>query len=139
MRVRTASWYETRIKYQKTMEDGSEKVVNELYVVDALSCTEAETSIIDEMSCYISGDSAVTSAKKTNYGEIFFSDLIDDDKWYKAKLQFITIDEKSEKEKDNNHLRRYLRHYLCNRGIPFPSQRKRVSRRRVFRIVFRAE
>lgn len=50
MRVRTASWYETRIKYQKTMEDGSEKVVNELYVVDALSCTEAETSIIDEMS-----------------------------------------------------------------------------------------
>ena len=79
MRVRTASWYETRIKYQKTMEDGSEKVVNELYVVDALSCTEAEKSIIDEMSCYISGDSAVTSVKKTNYGEIFLSDLDDDD------------------------------------------------------------
>ena len=102
MRAREESWYETRIKYQKTMEDGSEKVVNELYVVDALSCTEAETSIIDEMSCYISGDSAVTSAKKTNYGEIFFSDLDDDDKWYKAKLQFITIDEKSDKEKRSN-------------------------------------
>ena len=102
MRAREASWYETRIKYQKTMEDGSEKVVNELYVVDALSCTEAETSIIEEMSCYISGDSAVTSAKKTNYGEIFFSDLDDDDKWYKAKLQFITIDEKSVKEKRSN-------------------------------------
>ena len=102
MRVRNASGDETRIKYQKTMEDGSEKVVNERYVVDALSCTEAETSIIDEMSCYISGDSAVTSAKKTNYGEIFFSDLDDDDKWYNAKLQFITIDEKSEKEKRSN-------------------------------------
>lgn len=102
MRARAASWYETRIKYQKTMEDGSEKVVNELYVVDALSCTEAETSIIGEMSCCISGDSAVTSAKKTNYGDIFFSDLDDDDKWYKAKLQFITIDEKSEKEKRSN-------------------------------------
>jgi hypothetical protein len=102
MRTRTASWYETRIKYQKTMEDGSEKVVNELYVVDALSCTEAETSVIEEMSCYISGDSAVTSAKKTNYGEIFFSDNSEDDKWYAAKLQFITIDEKSEKEKRSN-------------------------------------
>lgn len=102
MRVRTASWYETRIKYQKIMENGSEKVVNELYVVDALSFTEAETSIIEEMSCYISGDSAVTSAKKTNYNEIFFSDLDDDDKWYKAKLQIITIDEKSEKEKRSN-------------------------------------
>lgn len=101
MRARTASWYETRIKYKKTMADGSEKVVNELYVVDALSCTEAETSVIEEMSCYISGDSAVTSAKKTNYGEIFFSDL-DDDKWYKAKCQFITIDEKSGKEKRSN-------------------------------------
>ena len=96
MRARTSTWYETKIKYQKTMEDGSEKVVNELYVVDALSCTEAETSIIDEMSCYISGASAVTSAKKTNYGEIFFSDLDDD------KCQFITIDEKSEKEKRSN-------------------------------------
>lgn len=30
MRARTASWYETRIKYQKMMEDCSEKVVNEL-------------------------------------------------------------------------------------------------------------
>ena len=88
MRTRTASWYETRIKYQKTMEDGSEKVVNELYVVDALSCTEAETSIIEEMSCYISG--------------IFFSDLDDDDKWYKARLSFITVDEKSNKEKRSN-------------------------------------
>ena len=102
MRVRTTSWYETKIKYKKTLEDGSEKVVNELYVVDALSCTEAETSVIEEMSCYISGDSAVTSAKKTNYGEIFFSDLDDDDKWYKAKCQFITIDEKSAKEKRSN-------------------------------------
>ena len=102
MKIRNSIWYETRIKYQKTMEDGSEKVVNELYVVDALSCTEAETSIIDEMSCYISGDSAVTSAKKTNYGEIFFSDLDDDDKWYKAKLQFITLDEKTEKERRTN-------------------------------------
>lgn len=102
MRARASSWYETRIKYQKKMEDGSEKVVNELYVVDALSCTEAETSIIEEMSCYISGDSAVTSAKKTNYSEILFSDLDDDDKWYKAKCQFITIDEKSEKENRSN-------------------------------------
>ena len=102
MRSRSASWFETKIKYQKTMEDGSEKVVNELYVVDAFSCTEAEASVIEEMSCYISGDSAVTSAKKTNYNEIFFSDLDDDDKWYKAKLQFITVDENTGKEKRAN-------------------------------------
>jgi len=102
MRSRTGSWFETRIKYQKTQEDGSEKIVKELYVVDALSCTEAETSLIDEMSACISGESAVTSAQKANFSEIFFSDKDDDDLWYKAKLQFITIDEKTEKEKRTN-------------------------------------
>ena len=100
--TKTGSWFETRIKYQKTQEDGSEKIVKELYVVDALSCTEAESSIIDEMSVYISGESAVTSAKKATFDEVFFSDKYDDDLWFKAKLQFITIDEKSDKEKRTN-------------------------------------
>ncbi len=99
MRSRTSTWFETKVKYQKTMEDGSEKVVSEAYVVDALSFTEAESAIIDEMSVYVSGELKVSGIGKACYGEIFFSDVDDDDKWYKAKLQFITIDEQSEKEK----------------------------------------
>ena len=102
MRRRTSTWFETKVKYQKTMEDGSEKVVSEAYVVDALSFTEAESAIIDEMSVYVSGELKVSGIGKAGYGEIFFSDVDDDDKWYKAKLQFITIDEKSEKEKRSN-------------------------------------
>lgn len=102
MRSRTSTWFETKVKYQKTMEDGSEKVVSEAYVVDALSFTEAESAIIDEMSVYVSGELKVSGIGKAGYGEIFFSDVDDDDKWYKAKLQFITIDKKSEKEKRSN-------------------------------------
>ena len=102
MRSRTSTWFETKVKYQKTMEDGSEKVVSEAYVVDALSFTEAESAIIDEMSVYVSGELKVSGIGKAGYGEIFFSDVDDDDKWYKAKLQFITIDEKSEKEERSN-------------------------------------
>lgn len=102
MRSRTSTWFETKVKYQKTMEDGLEKVVSEAYVVDALSFTEAESAIIDEMSVYVSGELKVSGIGKAGYGEIFFSDVDDDDKWYKAKLQFITIDEKSEKEKRSN-------------------------------------
>lgn len=102
MRSRTSTWFETKVKYQKTMEDGSEKIVSEAYVVDALSFTEAESAIIDEMSVYVSGELKVSGIGKAGYGEIFFSDVDDDDKWYKAKLQFITIDEKSEKEKRSN-------------------------------------
>lgn len=99
MRSRTSTWFECKIRYEKTMEDGSQKKVTEQYVVDALSFTEAEASIIEEMSSYISGEFEVKDIKKAAYGEIFFSDSPSADRWYKAKLQFITIDEKTEKEK----------------------------------------
>ena len=99
MRSRTAVWFECKIRYEKVMEDGLQKKVNENYVVDALSFSEAEKRIIEEMSSYISGEFEVADIKKAAYKEIFFTDDNIADKWYKAKLQFITIDEKTEKEK----------------------------------------
>ncbi len=98
MRARTGTWFTTKVKYQRTQEDGTEKVVSETYVVDALTFTEAESCIIDEMSVYVSGEFHVAGITKSAFGEIWFSDVDDDDKWYKAKLQFITINEESEKE-----------------------------------------
>lgn len=56
LRSRTGSWFECKVRYGKTQDDGSEKMVNELYVVDALSFTEAEASIIDNMQVYVSGE-----------------------------------------------------------------------------------
>jgi hypothetical protein len=102
MRSRTADWFETKIRFEKTMEDGLQKKVTEQYTVDALSFTEAEKSIIEEMSAYISGEFEVADIKKASYKEVFFSEADSDDRWYKAKLQFITIDEKSQKEKRSN-------------------------------------
>ena len=99
MRSRTANWFECKINYEKTMEDGLQKKVNETYTVDALSFTEAEKRIMEEMSSYISGEFTVNDIKIAPYKEIFFSDEPSADRWYKAKLQFITIDEKTEKEK----------------------------------------
>lgn len=102
MRSRTSNWYETKVKYQKMMEDGSEKVVSERYVVDALSFTEAESAIIEEMSAYVSGELKVSNLGKASYNEIFFSDVDDDDKFYTCKLQIINLDEKTEKERRTN-------------------------------------
>lgn len=99
MKSRTSDWFETKIKYDKTQEDGSQKAVIEQYVVDALSFTEAESTLIEEMSAYISGDFKIVGIKPAPYHEIFFSESATADKWYKAKLSFITIDEKSGKEK----------------------------------------
>lgn len=99
MRSRTSDWFETKIRYSKVQEDGTEKNVTEQYVVDALSFTEAEKRILEEMKTFISGDYKITAITPASYHEIFFSDMDKDDKWYKAKLMFITIDEKSQKEK----------------------------------------
>ena len=99
MKSRTAIWFECKIRYEKVMEDGLQKKVNENYVVDALSFSEAEERIIEEMSHYISGEFDVMDIKKATYKEIFFSDDEMADKWYKAKLDFVTLDEKTEKEK----------------------------------------
>ena len=102
MRSRTANWFECKIRYEKVQEDCLQKKVTEGYVVDALSFTEAEERIIEEMASYISGEFKVADIKQAPYKEIFFSDNEMDDKWYKAKLAFITIDEKTEKEKRSN-------------------------------------
>ena len=138
MKSRTAIWFECKIRYEKMQEDGIQKKVTEQYVVNALSFTEAEALIMQEMSQYISGEYEVTDIKKAPYKEIFFmstgakvfhneveemtrnlqkgdmekaeevfhrpleEQTNTDTRWYKAKLQFITIDEKTEKEKRQN-------------------------------------
>ena len=102
MRSITSNWFEVGIRYQKTQEDGSEKSVTEKYAIDALSFTEGESAITEEMAAYISGEFKVKSMQEASYREVFFSDKDDDDCWYKAKLQFIIIDDKSNKEKRSN-------------------------------------
>ena len=99
MRSRTAIWFECKIGYEKVMDDGLQKKVTESYVVDALSFTEAEKRFIEEMSSYISGEFDVTAMKIAQYKEVFFNDADESaDRWYKVKLDFITTNEKTEKE-----------------------------------------
>ncbi len=92
-------WFECKIRFEKTLENGMVKKVTEPYLVDALSFTEAERRIIEESSAYISGEFAVSDIKKVNYSEIFFCSLDSADKFFKVKLLFITLDEKSGTEK----------------------------------------
>ena len=99
LRSRTGTWFECKVAYEKTMENGADKMVNESYVVDALSFTEAEARIIEEMDAYVSGELRIADISKARYGDIFFSNVEEDDLWFKARLAFIRIDEKSEKEK----------------------------------------
>lgn len=97
----TGNWFECFICYEKTMEDGLDKKVTEVYTLHALSFTEAEAHINLEMKAYISHTNTfeVKNINPAPYKEIFFSDLPGDDRWYLVCLNFITIDEKTEKEK----------------------------------------
>ena len=92
-------YFECGIRYEKTLENGMQKKVTELYIVDALSFTEAEQRITKEMGCYISGDFEVVTEKITNYSEVVASDNAEADKWYKVKINIVTIDDKLGKEK----------------------------------------
>ena len=99
MRSRTSIWFECKVKYEKVQEDGLTKQVVEQYAVNALSFSEAEARISEEMSKYIKTTFEVVDVKKAPYKEVFFAEDDTSERWYKVKLDFITIDEKSEKEK----------------------------------------
>ena len=93
------NWFTCKIRYIKTMENGMNKKVTEPYLVDALSFTEAESRIIEEITPYMTGEFVVSGVARANYSELFFSDEESADKWYKCKLYFITLDEKTGIEK----------------------------------------
>jgi len=85
------NWFETKIKYEKTAEEGKIVKVSETYLVDALSFTETEARIIKEMTPYITGEFTVSTIRRARINEIFFDE--NGEKWYKAKLYFISLDE----------------------------------------------
>ena len=92
-----ANWFECKVKYEKLQENGAAKKVNEPYLVDALSFTEAESRITEEQRPYISGEFTVSAIKPTKIAEIFWDES--GDRWYLVKVAFITIDENTAAEK----------------------------------------
>lgn len=91
------SWFECKITFEKILENGLQKKVTEPYLVDALSFTEAEARIIEEIRPFISGEFTVTDIKRARLSELFFNE--NGDRFYKIKVYFITLDEKSGAEK----------------------------------------
>lgn len=91
------SWFECKVTFEKVLENGMQKKVTEPYLVDALSFTEAEARIIEEIRPFISGEFTVADVTRKRYSEIFFNE--NGDRFYKIKVYFITLDEKAGTEK----------------------------------------
>ena len=96
-------WFECKIKYEKTMENGLVKKVTEPYLVEAINFTEAERRIIEEIQPFMTGDFIVSDIKRAHFAELFETPEESADKWYKSKLVFITLDEKSGAENKSSH------------------------------------
>lgn len=92
-------WFQCKVRYEKVMETGMNKKVTELYLVDALSFTEAEARFIEEITPFITGEFTVSDIKRANYSEVFGSDEETAEIWYEAKLAFIALNERSGAEK----------------------------------------
>lgn len=99
MRTKTSNWFEVKMRYDKVHEDGYEKKVTESYVVEALSFGEAEKTAIEFLGSYVSGEIQVVNINPMKFQEVSFNEQESCDRYYKAILQFITIDEKTEREK----------------------------------------
>ena len=92
-------YYEVKARFEKTLENGMVKKVKEPYLFDAMSFSEAEARAIEELTPFASGEFEVTDIKRANYSELFPSDKETADKWYAVRINFITLDERSGKEK----------------------------------------
>lgn len=99
MRSKTAIWFECKVRYSKMCEDGMERKCTEVYVVDAVSFGEAEEKIIKAVGQYHDSEIEVIGLKIAPYKEVFFADNDLADAWYNVKINYITIDEKTDKEK----------------------------------------
>jgi hypothetical protein len=94
-----ANWFEGKVKYIRIGEDGRERKVAEVYLLDAMSYTEAESRIIREMEGITSGEFWITGLKKSNVTEVVYTTDVNDDRWYKAKVAIVDADEVSGREK----------------------------------------
>lgn len=91
-----AQWIEVKVRYYKMTDSGKTVKVTDPYLVDAVSCTEAEARVVEEMTSFVN-DFNVLNVGKTKISEIFWDET--GDRFYKVKVNFITIDEKSGVEK----------------------------------------
>lgn len=91
------NWFECKVRYDKTQENGVIKTVTEPYLVDALSFTEAEERIVKEMEPFIGGVFSVSDIRRKKFAETILNE--NGDRYYNARLAFITLDDKSGSEK----------------------------------------
>lgn len=113
-------WFQGTVRYDRCAENGAIKKVSEQYVVEAVNFTDAEAGLLTELTPYVSGEIVVKQLKPSNFTEVLTdafhlassteafvgkatgsnTNLSEEpDKWFSVKINLITLDEKTAKEK----------------------------------------
>ena len=93
------NWFECKVTYDRTGEDGLAKKVTEPYMVDGLSFTEAESRICKECQAYATGEFTVSAVKRCKIAEMFFNEDLDEYKWFRCRVNYVSVDEEKGVEK----------------------------------------
>ena len=93
------NWFECKVTYDRTGEDGMIKKVTEPYMVDALSFTEAESRICKECQAYATGEFTVSAVKRCKIAEMFFNEDLQEYKWFRCRVNYVSVDEEKGVEK----------------------------------------
>lgn len=91
------NWFTVKVKYTKQLENGSFKRVTEPYLLAAMTFTDAEARIYEELGQVIRGEFNVVGIMRTEIHDIFHYE--DADVWYKVKLTYESMDAEEEKAK----------------------------------------
>lgn len=102
MRKLNASFFESKVRHEAVLEDGTQAKVVECYAVDAISFTECEARVTEFMGQYVSGEFEVLTESHAPYSDILRDE--ESDKFYKVNANFITLNEKTNKEKKTKYV-----------------------------------
>lgn len=91
------SWFTVKVKYTKQMENGTFKRVTEPYLLSAVTFTDAEARIYEELGSIIRGEFVVDSIARTDVQDIFDYEV--GDIWWKCKVVYESTSEDSGKDK----------------------------------------
>lgn len=104
MKLEKMNYYQVKARLERVDADGAIKATSEVFLVKAASFGQAEAAIMQEVASYATGGVDVVAISRKNYKEIVRATGADSDKWFKCKMNFLTIDEKSGREKKIAHL-----------------------------------
>lgn len=98
MKRKTSTWFESKVSYPGLDDNGKEKLIKETIAVESSTFTSAEQLVMENYT-----NASILTLKIAKYRDVLFCEKDDADcRWFRIKVQFVTLDEVTAKEKKTN-------------------------------------